>query len=94
MIENVYRYNVKIEPKKTSRMNQFIFFEFVSKNFSNMYIAFDGVQFAYAPQRLEMNKFQCKTKIIHPESKIEREFMVTIEEEYDCEIPIKWTLRE
>lgn len=89
MVESVYQYNVKIEPRKSPCLRRIIFSEFVSNNFPYFHIAFDGVQTAYAPQRLETGNLQCKTKIIHPESKKEREFIVTITEENDSEIPIK-----
>lgn len=91
MIDHVYQYNVKIEPKKSKRLRCLIFFEFVCKKFP-FNIAYDGVRFAYSPRRLETSKLQGKIQIIHPKSKKEREFMVTIQEENDSEIPFKQAL--
>lgn len=94
MIENVYQYKVEIESIKSQRLREIIFKKFVSNNFPNVSVVFDSVQHAYAPQRLETGQMQCNTQIVHPETKKECEYMVTIQEENDCEISIKKDLRE
>lgn len=92
MIENVYQYQVEIESTKSEKLRKIIFKKFFSNNFPN--VAFDGVQLAYSPQRLETTKIQRKIKIVHPVSEREEEFMVTIQEDNDCEIPIKQDLKK
>lgn len=89
MVPTAYHYDISIEPDKPKRLLQKAFGAFRKKNFPTVFMAFDGQKNAYAPQVLDFStEIQRETKIIDPETGLERTFMVAIQETRGSEIDL------
>lgn len=94
LVENVFHYDVTIEPNTPKKLLATVFWEFKRQNFPSAYIAFDGSRNAFASTQLTIpNDLKREIVIIHPITRRERKYVVSIKPANDSLIPVKQTLK-
>lgn len=93
LVDSAFHYDVKFEPDRPKKLLTAVFLQFAKNNFPNASLAFDGTNNAYASAVLDIINVPREVIILHPETKRERKFIVSIQAAHDYEIPIKRLLQ-